>query len=562
MPQERPRNVKSQKVGTNNFYVQEVQGSARGNKKLIPSVLVLADDSGEEGQPTSQNEPLLLIRSEGALAHLKQAAYSYISPSNRSTRRCAVTNGSSCSRPPSGSTILLERLQDFRQLPMIVSYVCIWTLFYLLVHHSEDSTSTIVGEGADEEADHMKPEEEYAILRSVTFVFVVEMIKTFVNLACYLKSEDCCCSQPTRHSRGFQASLLLSSLSKKIKPFMLKYMPVAVLYALYNNLMFLNLKSNNPLTYLVISSSRLVLTTVAWQMHFKGQPLTPTRKAAIALIVLGIISKDMPSINSTPAEDAIGDQMNEGQHALSSYEGSAADEDSFTSYSYLSRVMMIVLQMYCSVFAGIYNEKILKDHDENQFLQNISLNIDSIIINILIGLVEVVRLKRRNVLDPNMTHLGINTFKKSPASAVMIVLTLAIAGIMSATLLRYVTSITKGVASASEIVLTSFIEYLYFGHLFGWQESLGIFFVSLGTVLYCVIPSKGEMKRKPNPSFLHRASARIRFIIITCALVAIAASSSHLSSYPIFPDYAAHDIGLLVSFLVDFPKKKVQAVVQ
>ena len=55
---------------------------------------------------------------------------------------------------------------------------------------------------------------------------------------------------------------------------------------------------------------------------------------------------------------------------------------------------------------------------------------------------------------------------------------------MSSMVLRYENSITKGVASASETILTSMIEFFCYGYTFMIPELFGIMLVGVGTVLY------------------------------------------------------------------------------
>ena len=195
---------------------------------------------------------------------------------------------------------------------------------------------------------------------------------------------------------------------------------------------------------------------------------------SIAVIAIGIFSKET-SFNGMGAD--FGDSMR-GKH-----------EQYFVS-SYVLKILVIMLQMSCSVLAGIFNERLLKNRNQSQFVQNISLNLNSIAINASIFFVDFARIYCRRGSNENwnlMFRLGILSFKS--VSSTMTVLTLAIAGIMSSTLLRYENSITKGVATASETVLVFLVECLYFGHAFTAQEVLGVFLVSLGTIIYFVAPS-------------------------------------------------------------------------
>ena len=238
-----------------------------------------------------------------------------------------------------------------------------------------------------------------------------------------------------------------------------------ILYAVYNNLMFVNLMYNHPSMYLVISSSRLLMTAVVWQMQFKVQ-ISPIRKGALILITLGIFTKDM--MGQEPSSDE-------------------ENKDGDTLSSYYAASLLIIFQMSCSVMAGIYNKNLLKNDGCDQYLQNISLYVNSVVINLLIE-AGFMRSKEKFDFASEMEMLV------SPIS-ISIVLTLATAGIMSSMVLRYENSITKGVASASETILTSTVEFFCYGYTFMMPELFGSMLVGAGIVLYSFTASLGLQKK-------------------------------------------------------------------
>lgn len=337
------------------------------------------------------------------------------------------------------------------RVSVVLSYCAIWTWFLILVHYSK----SVVGGGDDKS-------QQLAVLCSTIFIIVVEIIKNFSNCLLYLQEDP----------RNTPKDLWRSIFSAKMKPLMVKYLPIAILYAIYNNLMFLNLRSNNPVTYQVISSSRLILTTAVWQMSFKGETILPARKLAILVIFLGILSKNLSSRGSVEADS------------------SAAEESANVSvayYEYLGKTMLMVLQMSCSVLASIYNEMLLKNEDfGSQFIQNIALTFNSMALNAFIGSVEIIRLSWRGI-EINVWDVSVK--RLMTPSSIATIMTLAAVGIMSSAMLRYENSITKGVTSAMVTILATIIEYLCFEHVFVPLEMLGIFLVCSGTVLYFVASS-------------------------------------------------------------------------
>jgi drug/metabolite transporter (DMT)-like permease len=354
--------------------------------------------------------------------------------------RVATSDGKT---PPIVASILTGRRL------IIFSYICVWTSFYLLVHYASDEDSKFSGQRQDSSISS-RGNGRKAVTNSAFFVICVEMIKILVSAGLYMKD----------HTLIGLRSFIRSG---NMKSLLLRYMPVAILYAIYNNLMFINLRSTRPSTYLVISSSRLLMTAVAWQWAFKVQ-IPPIRQLAIMLITSGILAKDC---------------LGQGQDPVSKV--GYGDEDLISS-SYLATVMLILVQMACSVMAGIYNEKLLKDDVCNQYLQNICLYVNSIGINILIGGGIVISRKDEFDFASEMKML------MSPIS-IAIVFTLATAGITSAMVLRYENSITKGIASASETALTAMIECFWYGRVFMVPESFGITLVCAGTALYFFSPS-------------------------------------------------------------------------
>ena len=70
----------------------------------------------------------------------------------------------------------------------------------------------------------------------------------------------------------------------------LLYFIPAALYAMYNNLTFINLKLFDPPTYFVLLQLRIAMTGVVFQLLFK-QSLTRTQWLSILLLMFGCIIK-------------------------------------------------------------------------------------------------------------------------------------------------------------------------------------------------------------------------------------------------------------------------------
>jgi len=383
-----------------------------------------------------------------------------------------------------------------RRFIVIVAYVCMWTFFYILVHHHYDP-GTNNGQRSSEAVALVQGNQKHhdALTSSSVFIVFVEFVKLIFSTILYLRSPQSTMEDIFRlfYSKDTHISLRV-------------YAPTALLYAMYNNLMFLNLRNNEPTFYLVMSSSRLVMTAIVWQKFFKT-PISYVKKTAILMITLGIFGRNLFS----QEED------------VDSIEKPTIHNEwtNLFSYTDFNKGMIILLQMLCSVFAGIFNECLLKNINCNQHLQNICLYINSIAFNLVVGIVRgcVINDKDRNF----MTFVEMIL---TPVSLIIISI-LALVGILTSTLLRYENSVTKGVASASETVLTSMIEYLCYGQHYKLSEIFGIFLVSAGTVIYSISPA--VMAKTFNLPKFHKLKRPLMLLGVSCILI----SNLHQYNLPI-----------------------------
>jgi hypothetical protein len=153
-------------------------------------------------------------------------------------------------------------------MSIMFAYVCAWVTVYLLVHYTEMGAS--IGR-VQQRHEELSAITAVQVLSSILFVICVEIIKIFMSVRLYSQSAIAeFCELPV------------------VTRLLLRYLPTAILYTTYNNLMLLNLRSNAPTAYLIITSSKLVITAVAWKVNFEGGDVTPLRKLAIAIITLGI----------------------------------------------------------------------------------------------------------------------------------------------------------------------------------------------------------------------------------------------------------------------------------
>ena len=123
------------------------------------------------------------------------------------------------------------------------------------------------------------------------------------------------------------------------------YFVPAGLYVLYNNLSFVNLAWYDPTTYFILLQIRVLLTGATFQVVFQ-KTLTKMQWVSLVVLTAGCIIKQMNfvSVQSDPTESS----------------------DTQDSSSFIWRVffnihfILMVTQVLCSCFAGVYNEYLLK----------------------------------------------------------------------------------------------------------------------------------------------------------------------------------------------------------
>ena len=178
------------------------------------------------------------------------------------------------------------------------TYVMLWVSSHVLVYASK-----------------MPGARQY---NTTSVVLITEAVKLVMALAFYLRYDG----DAAQLVREVRASTDL----------LLQYIVPALLYCVYNNLVYLNLTFFDPGTYNVLMQLRIVLTGLLYQLLFSTR-LGRNQWLAIILITLGCVCKEWPKL------------LGEGGRVPSAL-----------SHAWV----LLAFQMLCSVFAGVYNEKLLK----------------------------------------------------------------------------------------------------------------------------------------------------------------------------------------------------------
>jgi UDP-galactose transporter len=229
------------------------------------------------------------------------------------------------------------------------------------------------------------------------------------------------------------------------------YFIPAVLYCLYNNLQFTSLSWFDPTSYFVLMQFRVVVTGVLFQFIFKKK-LTRIQWLSLILLTMGCTVQRLQ-------ENDIG-------------------KVSLDVNIYL---ILILLQVLSSCFAGVYTEFLLKTQgrDTPVMVQNVFLYLDSIFCNLVLLTYngQVFSFLSYQNLQPVLS------FK-----VIYIIINQTCIGIVVSLFLRYLNSILKSFASALEIVFTAVLAMVLFGVPIGFYTVISICLIFVATFLYSANP--------------------------------------------------------------------------
>jgi len=245
------------------------------------------------------------------------------------------------------------------------------------------------------------------------------------------------------------------------------YMIPAFLYCLYNNLAFTNLANFDPTSYFMFMQIRLLMTGFIYQFLFKRKL---SFKQWISLLVLTggcMIQKLNPDVISTNLK------TDETEYVF-------MDGNSLFS----SSLVLIMIQVCCSVFAGVYNEYIIKNvagEDVDIMLQNVFMYLDSILCNLIF-------LGYKNELGSSFTSQSLSNMLQ--VFVIAIIFNNSLAGIITSLFLKNLNSIVKAFASALELIFTALLSFLLLGQTLHWNTILAVAVVSYAVVMYAQNPLK------------------------------------------------------------------------
>lgn len=289
-------------------------------------------------------------------------------------------------------------------------------------------------------------------------VMLTECFKLFVATLLYLKDHSF-------HS-------LLSEISKNRKVLYLYFVP-ALLYCFYNNLAFVNLAAFDPTTYNLLLQFRVVITGLSFQVLFKKQ-LTRRQWFSLLLLTVGCIVKHLGLPSKSPPAAAGG--------KVASLLGSLC---SF-------HMLLLLLQVFCSCFAGVYNEFLLKDTgvDIDIMVHNVFMYIDSIVCN---AAMLVVRGEARSAFSTASIATLVNPL------VIAVIVNGAVCGIVTSVFLKSLNSILKTFASALDLSVMAVLCWIIFRIPIDAYTVAAIAIVSIAIYCYSQQPVVNKPKETAHP---------------------------------------------------------------
>ncbi|KAL9952448.1 hypothetical protein ACROYT_G039707 [Oculina patagonica] len=286
-----------------------------------------------------------------------------------------------------------------------------------------------------------KDKDNHYSYNTVTVVLLTEFVKLLVAVGLQLRTSTL--GEFVEHVQANTKVMLL-------------YIVPSFMYCLYNNLAFVNLSNYDPTTYFLLLQFRVVVTGVIFQILF-SKKLSGFQWFSLLLLTSGCIVKQIK------------------------YENLTAAAGSSFSLRFDVHLVLILVQVFCSCFAGVYNEYLLKGKsgDVPFMVQNCFMYFDSVLCNFAV-------LWTNGTLSDAFTKDSLSSIAQGKVLA--IIFNNAAIGITTALFLQRLNSILKTFASALEIMFTAVLCWLIFGIPVDVFTFIAIAIVSYAVILYAHNP--------------------------------------------------------------------------
>jgi len=288
---------------------------------------------------------------------------------------------------------------------------------------------------------------------TVTVIMLTEATKLFITAVAHVREGNTLKSWFTNFSTHFNVYML--------------YLVPAGLYGLYNILSYHNLAQFDPTTYFILLQLRTLLTAAIWMALF-NKKLSMEQYASLVILTFGCILQTLDDKGGA-ADGAEAEEAKKSWSEMLSAQSAG--------------LISIFIQMLCSCFAGVYNEKLLKDTskaDVSLMTQNSFMYAHSIVFNLIV-------LGYRGQLADAMTAESMSQTLSQPI-VVALVINNAFMGICVSIFLKYLNSILKAYATGCEVAATAVMSWILFSIPIRMYTYVSMMFVGVATYIYTMYP--------------------------------------------------------------------------
>lgn len=283
------------------------------------------------------------------------------------------------------------------------------------------------------------------------------------------------------------SSSFFMDIRKNHKLFLLYLMP-SFLYCLYNNLTYINLELFDVTTYYCLMQFRIVLTAVIYQALFRRQ-LTAMQWLSLTILTTGCLLKEYGLYDNMSKHQSSADRI---QNSTTSNQAVKYDVEVNPLIKFVWLSMLLLLQMFCSCFAGVYNEFLLKDsstaNDADVILQNIFMYLDSIFCNIIVFNMASHPVNNREQQFHNISLITVLQNLLTSPLAITLIINNALSGLVASFFLKSLNSILKTFASALELFAVAFLAWVLFDDHIDSYTIMALFLVSAAMIVYSKNP--------------------------------------------------------------------------
>lgn len=310
---------------------------------------------------------------------------------------------------------------------------------------------------------------------AIVVVLLTELVKLLM-----------CISLHITRSHGNPSSLFKDI--QKNQKLLLLYLVPSFLYCLYNNLTFINLELFDLTTYYCLMQFRTVLTAVIYQILFRRR-LTATQWLSLVILTMGCFLKEYSLYANMSKHQSQADTTSNSSIPTQTEKH---DDGVNPTIKFIWLSVLLLLQMFCSCFAGVYNEFLLKDSstakNADVILQNIFMYLDSIFCNFIVY--NLASNHDRNKEQP-VDNIGVVTILHNLLTsplALTLIINNAMSGLVASFFLKSLNSILKTFASALELFAIAFLAWVLFDDHIDLYTMIALFLVSAAMIVYSKNP--------------------------------------------------------------------------